>query len=142
MRDWCPAFVEIHEYDFVDRQNALTGDHVADLRTHSEGRHTEIGGEETHVDQVALARRTHKVGLGHKLRHDVPVAALEVQTLSGPPLLPTVCAHPWANESISFNHVDPKTVDFLGIFGEVRGDQRPFLESSPSRALHKRADHQ
>jgi hypothetical protein len=53
--------------------------------------------------------------------------------------LPTVCARPWAKESISFNHVDPKTVDFLGIFGEVRGDQRPFLESSPSRGTSQKS---
>jgi len=36
--------------------------------------------------------------------------------------MPTVCPHVWANESIPFNHIDPKIVDFPGIFGTNRSD--------------------
>jgi hypothetical protein len=44
------------------------------------------------------------------------------------PFLPTVCPHVWANESLSSNHVDPKTVDFPGILGQIRGFKRVRFE--------------
>ncbi len=42
--------------------------------------------------------------------------------------VPTVCPHVWANESISFNHIDSKIVDFPGIFDTNRGAKRVRLE--------------
>jgi hypothetical protein len=44
------------------------------------------------------------------------------------PFLPTVCPHVWANESISYNHVDPKTLDFPRIFDKIRRTKRARFE--------------
>ena len=77
VRNGLAVVVEADEDDLLDRQNAVTGDHVAHLGAHREGGAPERGGAQSHLDQVTLSCGADEVDLGYVLGDRPRVSELD-----------------------------------------------------------------
>lgn len=69
--------IQANKDDVIDREDGLTGNHVPHLSAHGDGGCAELGGNQTHLDEVAFNSGGNEVDLRDDLGHHTAITQLQ-----------------------------------------------------------------